>query len=234
MGEKDHYTYEEAEKLIIETLIPEAQSLRFDFKNWRDFSIAASYVSTLELGYAVLKLIDGNLGYHGYNLARAMLLAAVETKNLIDSPEYALNFELSLEKSTLRKLKFAKSGNPYLAAIGQMENLDELIADKQAKCDELFSNGARVLPDEQKFVRADAKDIYDGLYREFSQHVHGGTSALISRHARFEIGDEHFDMTAFNHGGKENFLSMTTTIHELLVGLAKEVKEYCSRNQQRV
>jgi len=227
VSEREYYSLEEALDLILGELIPEMESLKFDQNNWRELATYSNYSSILEMGYSILLLIQNDLGFHGYPLARGMLIAIADLKNLVREECYELDAEYSLEQRVFSQLKDAKKGNPYLAGIAALPKLDELIAEKKERVEELFEKGAREIPDEQKLKRAGMSNEYDGLYRAFSQHSHGATTALISRHVR-PGEDESFKLVAFDHGKPDEFRAMTTTVFEFLQGAAEEIRTFRS------
>lgn len=215
------YNFDDVQDLILKKAIPYAASIRFDSSINFEFQVATLYSSALELGWACLVLIEKRIGYYSWTTLRSFLEVYVEVKNLINDEKYLLNRELSDEKQLHLQMRHAKQGNPYFKLIAENHKLDAKIEAHRERIQELERSGAEKLTVERKFQIANESEVYDGLYRMLSKHVHPTKSGLRARHVDFE--QEPPKLKAMDHGDAENFHMVTHSLFELIVGLSKIV-----------
>jgi len=218
------YCFEDVQDLILEKAIPHAEEIKFDASNDFQFHIVTLYASSLELAWACLALIEQRLGYFSWITLRSFLEAYIEVKNLINDESYLQHRELENEKTSLLQLRHAKDGNRYFRLIAKDPKLDEKIDIHKASVLKLKNAGVDKLSIERKFELAGEKEIYDGLYRMLSKHVHPNKAGLISRHVDFEHDPP--KLKAMDHGGFEDFGMVTHYIYQLILGLSQVVHHH--------
>lgn len=183
-----HINAEELEKVILEECVPVLEQLRFEPSYWRHQLIMSMACTVVETAHAVVLLAIHTKGHEANLLARKVLEGMVEVKMLAQCPEYVGTMRLAEASYWLKQLQEGVDGNPYTAALGKIENVEEVIEEHKKLIDELKSQGARSMSAFEKFEQVGLKNEYQTVYRNLSGDVHGRLDALIKRHV-VEKGD---------------------------------------------
>lgn len=115
-------------------------------------------------------------------LFRSALEASIDLSNLLDDPDYGLHLEAAFSHEWKRLLSEATSGNKYLAALGELEGVEDMLAAYQAKLDELKEKGVLPLRALERFDLAGIEDKYRSVYPYLCAQSHNNLQALSSAH----------------------------------------------------
>lgn len=121
----------------LDTAIEFGEHVRFDASYLGHLFAISLYVSMLELTAEILHLNRSGPKPGIPIVARSILEAYVEIKNLSEDEEYIGVVEYSWVMSWLKTMKAARDGNQYLGLIADHEHLDATIVEQEAKLDEL-------------------------------------------------------------------------------------------------
>jgi len=199
--------------------------LVFDKRNQLDFAIVTSYCSILEKAWALLALVDKQMGGQGLPILRAQFETFADLKLLCDDAEYIKHLELRREKAIHKRLILAKSGNPYLGVIAKEFDLEGQLSEVGKRMQELKSRGAKLLEPAEKFEMAELSAEREAIYAHLSDHSHGGIGASISRHMRV-LSDEDFEIAAFQDESKDNSVPSMQTSLDIVLRASQIIHEY--------
>lgn len=217
-------------KSIHDRLLDFSLDLSFDKKNQAHFSQIALHGTLIEFTGAIITLIENRGRSAVPSVFRSFLEAAVELRNLNKDPGYVEHMYASYTAQWLDVLKEAKKGNPYLAKIGDELNLDEMIAEDEAKLAALCAKNKGPLNVYQRFERAGMIEEYRSMYNFLSCGAHSNIRALVSRH--FEEGDADFTLVYYKDEPLEYFAATLGSAAELLLQASLETHE--AFNSKRV
>lgn len=211
-------------KELHDTALDYATNLHFDKKHILHVVLVSLYASLIELTGCMLTLLE-NRGKIGIpTLFRTFLETYVEFHNLVRDPAYGYYIDANDLKESIKRLKAAKRGNPYLADIAAMPDLPNLIDSMEHQLRDLKSEGYKPLPIYERFQRADMIEEYESLYSLLSTHSHSNKEALIDRHV--ELGDDDFTVVLYKNLADERFLLHLDSTAALLVSATIAIHEY--------
>jgi hypothetical protein len=148
------------------------------------------------------------------------LEAAVELRNLNKEPSYVEHMYASHTEQWLKVLSEAKKGNPYLSAIKENMDIDNLIAKDEAALAALIAKNKRPLNVFERFERADMVEEYRSLYNFLSCDAHSNIRALVSRH--FEESGSDFNLVMYRDEPLESFTATLDSAAGLLLEASLE------------
>lgn len=200
------------------------KNLHFDKTRGLHFLLASLYGTLIEFTGCMLMLLE-NRGKSGIpTIFRTFLETYVEFHNLVRDPAYGYHIEANDLKESIKRLKSAKRGNPYLAEIASRSDLLNLIDSMERQLGELESMTYKALNIYERFKRADMTEEYESLYSLLSSHSHSNKEALIDRHV--ELGDEDFTLVLYKNPPDEEFLWVLDSTAGLLVSATIDIHEH--------
>lgn len=201
--------------LVVETAIPQSEQIKFDKRNKYDFFLVASYLSTLEKAWAVLALVDRELGIHSLAILRSQLDTFADLRNLLKDPTYLKHLELRSLQTQKDRFIAAKNGNPYLKQIAERINTEGELSVIGEKIKKLVADGAKILSPSEKMQLAELKAEHEAIYPHLSDNVHGGLSAMQSRHLK-QVQDD-FEVVAFPVETKDDCIPVMLTAFDIVL-----------------
>ncbi len=143
----------------------------------------ATQGTILELADAALNLISRNSTSAAETILRSMLDAFANLLLLSKNADHLMTLQMDHHKEWLKILKAAsRKDNEFLDSISNIQELPQLILDRQIQIKELAKRGAKPLIVEQTFASAGITELYDGIYRRLSSSVHHGLGEVLRRH----------------------------------------------------
>lgn len=210
---------------VVEHVSERVSKLVFDKRNQLDFAIITSYCSILEKAWALLALVDKQMGGQGLPILRAQLETFADLKLLCNDEEYLKHLEFQREKAIHQRLILAKSGNPYLNVIAKEFDVDGQLSEVGKRMEDLKKRGAKLLHPAKKFEMADLSAEREAIYAHLSDHSHGGIGALISRHMRV-LTEEDFEIAAFQDESKDESIPSMQTSLDIVLRASQIIHEY--------
>ncbi len=201
-----------------------SQSLHFDKKHVLHAVLVSLYGSLIEFTGCTLTLLE-NRGESGIpSIFRTFLETYVEFHNLVHSPTYGNHIDANDLKESIKRLKAAKRGNPYLAEIASRSDLLNLIDSMERQLRDLKSKEYEPLTIHERFKRADMIEVYESLYSLLSSHSHSNKEALVDRHV--ELGNDDVTLVLYKNLPDERFEWVLNSNAELLVSATIDIHEY--------
>jgi hypothetical protein len=164
------------------------------------------------------------------SLFRTFLEAAVELRNLARDPHYIEHMNAGHVEQWLKVLKEAKNGNPYLASIAALPDLDRQIAAQEKQLQEFISKSKQPLKVFERFQRADMVEEYRSLYNFLSCDSHSNIRAIISRH--IEVGHDDFEIVYYKDEPIETFIATLDSTAGLLIEASLSLHEGFKSDKQ--
>ena len=171
--------YLEYLKSLHDRLLALVPAIQFDKTQQLHFAKVALYASLIEFTSAMICLIENNGRVALPSTFRSFLEASVELKNLNADPSYIEHMYASHMDEWLRVLNESKKKNAYLAGIGGIPHLDELIAKDEANLKSLKEKGKHPLKVFVRFEKAGMIEEYRSLYNFLSCDSHSNIRALV-------------------------------------------------------
>lgn len=191
-----------------------ASELEFDSTHALHQHVISLYGSIIELSSSIKVLYQSGHLTAIPVLLRTILEAFVDLCNLCQDPKYGYSLIMNSHNESLRFLKAAQNDqNIYTNMIAQDPNIDEHIANFEAKIDALKTNGNKRLNVRERFEKADMGDEYQTIYSMLCTASHNDIRALRTRH--LVIDGKSFSLEVFK---KED----TQAMYEFL-GIASEL-----------
>lgn len=207
--------FERVQNFVADLAIPLSEKIKFDKRDRYDFFVIACYMSILEKAWAILALVDKQLGEQAFPVLRAQLDVFSDLTNLLADENYLQHLQLRQLESEKRRLAQAKSGNPYLATIAEHIDLEKQLSVVGQSIKKLERSGAKILEPAEKMKRAGLDLEYAALYPRLSDSVHGGLDSMINRHFR-EVGDD-FEVVGFPSETKGDCIPVMQTTLDILL-----------------
>jgi hypothetical protein len=205
-------------------------SIRFDKKHQAQFARIALYASLIEFTGAIISMIENRGRVAIPSAFRSFLEAAVELKNLSADQRYIEHMYASHMDQWLRVLKEARGKNPYLAGIGGLPELDQLIKKDEQALEALVAKGKRPLNVYDRFERAGMLAEYRSLYNFLSCDAHSNVRALVTRH--FEETEGDFDVVMYKDAPLESFDATLDSIAAFLLEASTEIHKAFDTKQE--
>ncbi len=181
-----------------------AASLNFDKTHRLHFHAIALYGSVVEYASSIVFLKNGETKIAIPVVFRSLLEAHVDLVNLCNDSNYGYSLELDFIRNWLDFLGTARRGeNPYLAPLGEHQDVPEEIRTQKARQKEILDNGHPRLEIKDKFRLADLEDEHAAIYSMLCAYSHNSLRALRDRHA--EVEGEDFQMTFYKDPEPEKF-----------------------------
>jgi hypothetical protein len=212
--------YLEFLKSIHDRLLALVPAIQFDKTHQVHFARVALYASLIEFTSAMICLIENNGRVALLSTFRSFLEASVELKNLNADPSYIEHMYASHMEEWLRVLYESKKENAYLAGIGGIPQLDELIAKDEANLKNLKEKGKHPLKVFERFEKAGMVEEYRSLYNFLSCDSHSNIRALMQRH--FEETEGKFDVVMYRNEPIESFVATLDTAAALLLEASRD------------
>ena len=191
LAEEHDFCLEVAGRLIFEKRYPLHRNL------------IALYGTMLELSGAMIVAERNNTGIAIRALFRPFLETFVEITNLAADPAYGENMEIAHLTEWNKSLRSARDGNPFLATVGQLPDLDEQIERNAARVKELEDNGVKKLTVFERFQRARMENEYRSIYNQLSADAHANVRALVDRHFELNEAGDDFEVVIYkNYAGE--------------------------------
>ena len=201
-----------------------AKSFKFGKTHALHFALVSLYGSLIELAGCMLTLLE-NRGKIGIpSIFRTFLETYVEFHNLVREPSYGYYMDANDLKESIKRLKTAKGGNPYLAGIASMLDLSDHIVKMELQLKDLASKGFKPMPIYERFKRADMVEEYQSLYSSLCSNVHSNKEALVDRHV--ELGNNDFELVLYKNPPDERFLYCLGPTAELLISATIDIHEH--------
>jgi hypothetical protein len=170
------------------------EHLKFDKKHAWHSMLVALYCSIVEYSDTLLNLQKENKSIGLPLIARSLLEAYVDLKNLSEDKAYGYNLEVSYLTEWLRIAEEVGTlENPFLNAIGEAKEFGEQVTEWEAKLVEMKEKGAKKLNQFHKFELAGMTHEYRSVYNFLCAHSHNNKRSLLER---FFVLNE--DKTDFN------------------------------------
>ena len=214
------------------------QALKFDRKHAWHVVLVALYCSIVEYSDTLLRLTKEGKSIGLPLIARGMLEAFVDLKNLSENKTYGNDLEMSYLSEWLRVAKESDSSeNPFLRDVRESENLSRQIEEWESQVIELKIKGANKLSQYQKFELAGMSHEYRSIYNFLCAHSHNNKRALIERFVVINDDNSDFNLEIFREIdedenqeyliiGQEYLLQGSKIIHRVLgTGLENEFKD---------
>lgn len=209
----------------LDSAIEFGREFKFDSTYLGHLCVVSLYMSMLELTAEILHLNREGPKPGIPIIARSILEAYVEIKNLTEDDEYIVVVEGAWVQSWLKMMKSAKDGNQYLSLLAQDSDLETNIEQHEAKLKELKENGYKWTTFKSKFKKAGLEEEYDTIYDWLSSYSHGSLRALIQRHIQLEE-EENPKVNAFQDMPISEFETSLGTVTELIVRASDHVNSY--------
>lgn len=164
-----------------------AGRLTFDKEHPWHRNLIALLGTMIELAGAMVVSERKNTGIAIRGLFRTYLETFVEITNLHQDRMYGENMDIAYLIEWNKSLKSARDGNPFLASIGQLPDINEKIRENEVRIDDLKKKGVTKLTVFERFQKAGMENEYRSIYNQLSSDSHSNIRALVDRH--FELND---------------------------------------------
>lgn len=203
------------QNLVVDNAIPLSENIRFNKHDRYDFFVVCSYLSILEKAWAILALVDRELGTHSLSILRSQLDVFADLTNLLNDRHYLNHLELRRLQNLKERLIAAKAGNPYLASIAKEPNLENELSKLGKGIKKFVSAGAKNLNPSDKMKLAGLKLEHTALYSHLSDHIHGDLGSMLSRHLKQSAND--FEVVAFPEESKDECVATMQTSLDIVL-----------------
>jgi hypothetical protein len=213
------------------------KSLRFHKRHPWHLHLVSLYGTMLELLGSTCILIREGVPIGVPILLRSAVEANLDFVNLAARRRYGYYMRAAELHEWIKILREAKTGqNPFLKAIAQVPNLDDVLAQYKSDLSKLKTDGFSPLSQKEKFGRADLDAVFRSVYNFLCCHSHNNIRALVSRHINISPNQTDFQVEFYAPVNLDGLLpyidslcaiimSSTETIHRVLKSDAtKEVQ----------
>jgi hypothetical protein len=211
------------------------EHLKFDKKHpWHNILITL-YCSIVEYSDTILNLNKEDKSIGLPLIARGLIEAYVDLKNLSENKAYGYNLEVSYLSEWLKITKEAGTlENPFLNAIGEAKEFSVQVTEWEAELVEMKEKGARKLSQFHKFELAGLTHEYRSIYNFLCAHSHNNKRSLLERFFVLNEDKTDFNLEMFRESesgenqeyldiGEQYLMLSSQIIHRLLeTGLEQE------------
>jgi hypothetical protein len=209
--------------LLHQVCLDAARTLEFDKSHPWHLTLVTLYGSILELAGCVILLAKPD-GYAGLgSVFRTLLETYVDFAILVDDRSYGRVMDAE-DAHQMRKIyrRAQETDNPYLLPLRSHPKFAEEVARLDAEIEGFKNAGVKRIGIEQRFHRAGASELYDGLYRFLSVHAHSNRSALVQRHLE-TVGDGEFGVFLYMPRPEKELLPFLDSTARTLVDATNQV-----------
>jgi hypothetical protein len=179
---------------LVVKVLDNFEHLKFDKKHAWHITLVTLYCSIVEYSDTLLNLQKEDKSIGLPLIARSLLEAYVDLKNLSEDKAYGYNLEVSYLTEWLRIAKEAGTlENPFLNAIGEAKEFGDQVTEWEAELVEMKEKGGKKLKQSHKFELAGMSNEYSSIYNFLCAHSHNNKRSLLER---FFVLNE--DKTDFN------------------------------------
>jgi hypothetical protein len=166
--------------------------LKFDREHPWHRNMICLYCSVIEYSDSLIHLDKEKRSVAIPLVARALLEAYVDLKNLCENEEYGYNLEAGFLFEWLRVTKEAgRLNNPYLDGLAASDGFEDQVTQWEERLQELKDRGNANLNQFDKFKLADMENEYRSVYNSLCSYSHNNIRALIDRY--IEVNDDQTD-----------------------------------------
>lgn len=174
-----------------------ADDFSFDKEHPLHRNLVALYGTQIELSGALIVVELNKAGIAVRGLFRNIMEVFVELNNLAQNPLYGDHMEAAHLHEWNKSLKSARDGNPFLASIGELPDLQDVINSNESKLAAYRERGVRPLNVFERFQRAQIENEYRSIYNQLSSDAHGNIRSLIDRHIEMNEEGNDFEVVVY-------------------------------------
>jgi hypothetical protein len=221
---------------LVAKVLDNFEHLKFDKKHAWHCMLVALYCSIVEYSVTLLILKKENKIIGLPLIARGLIEAYVDMKNLSEDKTYGYNLEVSYLIEWLRISKEAETlENPYLNAIVESNEFGVQVTELEAELLEMKKKGAKKLDQFHKFKLAGMTHEYRSIYNFLCSHSHNNKRALLERFFVLNEDETDFNLEMFRESesgenqeylelGEKYLMLSSQIIHRVLkTGLEREL-----------
>lgn len=161
------------------------------------------YCSLIELAKSFQLLVPDAIRAGALTLYRSFIEYYVDLKNLSLDEKYIYILELDDAKTKKKRLDLSSKGNIYYKSLSTF--VDEGLPKLKLEISNLQSSlNKKSFSIKDKFIKANMKEVYDGLYSYLCCEAHCSLSGIIDRHFRLSEDRSHIEVLAYNYNEDEN------------------------------
>ncbi|WP_256444419.1 DUF5677 domain-containing protein [Aestuariibacter sp. A3R04] len=222
---------------LVVKVLDNFRHLKFDKKHAWHLTLVTLYCSIVEYSDTILKLNKEDKSIGLPLIARGLLEAYVDLKNLSEDKAYGYNLEVNYLAEWLKVAKEAGTlKNPFLKDIGEAKEFGEQVEEWESELVKMKENGANKLNQFQKFDLAGMTDEYRSIYNFLCAHSHNNKRSLFERFFVLNEDKTDFKLEMFRESetgenqeyldiGEEYLMLSSQIIHRVLeTGLESEFK----------
>ena len=172
--------------------------IKFDKNHPWHLVLVSLYCSVVEYSDTLINLEKEQKNIAIPLVARGILEAYVDLKNLSEDQSYGNNMEASYLDEWLKVTKAAsKSNNPFLNELSEAKEFETQVINWEAERKELNEKGFVKLNQFEKFQKAGMENEYRSVYNFLCSHSHNNKRALFDRFCVISEDKSDFTLSMF-------------------------------------
>ena len=220
---------------LIVKVLDNFEHLKFDKTRPWHSTLITLYCSIVEYSDTILNLSKQSKSIGLPLIARGLIEAYVDLKNLSENKGYGYNLEVSYITEWLKVTKEAGTlENPFLNALGEAKEFKVQVAEWETELANMKEKGGSKLNQFQKFKLAGMAHEYRSIYNFLCAHSHNNKRSLLERFFVLNEAQTNFNLEMFREPepgenqeyldiGKEYLMLSSQIIHRVLqTGLEQE------------